>query len=386
MPTLSETDSDDNVNEGIWQQVPGTTNKRKLINSPNIQHNKRINLSDEPSTSTQNRFDVLKEKEGDKEPEGNAEKEDSSEKPPPIYIPYVSNISMMIKSISSEIPCSDFNYKSMKDNQIRLMIKNSDSFRKTVKYLELKNISFHTYQLKQERAYRVVIKGIHHSTLLTDIKAELILLGYQVRDVVNVKSRITKQPLSMFFVDLEPHPDNKNIFNIKYIGNAIVSIEAPKKTDDLVQCYRCQQFGHTKSYCRKPFRCVKCGSDHSTASCTKDINTPPKCLHCQQTHTANYKGCNTYQQLLHQKRASNPRNQYQSRNEQIPVNSREFPHLNENSNANGNNNNPGDDYISYSQAVRGNGNNTESRLLERLERMMDKMFDMMSQILMKLCK
>lgn len=382
MPNLSDDESDDDA--GIWQQVPERTNKRRLtITSPNMQQRKRMNLSEEPTSSTQNQFDALKDVDGDKDAE--VEIEDASPKPPPIFIPNVTNISKMIHSISSEIPSTDFNYKSMKDSQIRLMIKNSDSFRKIVKHFEVNNISFHTFQLKQERAYRVVIKGIHHSTETTVIKDELISLGHQVRDIVNVKSRVTKQPLSMFFVDLEPHSANKTIFNIRHIGNAIVTIEAPKRADDLVQCYRCQQFGHTKSYCRKPFRCVKCGLDHPTANCTKDINTPPTCLHCQQTHTANYKGCSTYQQLLHQKRVSNPRNNLQSGNSQN--HSKQFPYLNINSNAPVNNNQiNSDDYISYSQAVKGNAINSESRLLERLERMMDKMFEMMSQILMKLCK
>ena len=52
------------------------------------------------------------------------------------------------------------------------MIKSVDSYRKIVKYFEESKISFHTYQLKQEKAYRIVVKGLHHSTPVEDIKAE----------------------------------------------------------------------------------------------------------------------------------------------------------------------------------------------------------------------
>ena len=86
------------------------------------------------------------------------------------------------------------------------------------------NISFHTYQLKQEKAYRIVVKGLHHTTSTEDIKAELILLGHQVRSIINVKSRSTKEPLSMFFVDLDPNPNNKKIYEIKHLNNAIVKV------------------------------------------------------------------------------------------------------------------------------------------------------------------
>ena len=85
-------------------------------------------------------------------------------------------------------------------------------------------MGFHTYQLKQERSYRVVIKGLHHSTPLENIKAELILSGHQVRNVINTTSRVTKLPLSMFFVELDDRPNNKEIFNINTIQTMQLSL------------------------------------------------------------------------------------------------------------------------------------------------------------------
>lgn len=151
----------------------------------------------------------------------------------------------------------------------------------------------------------------------------------------------------------------------------------------MVQCYSCQQFGHTKSYCKKTFRCVKCGLEHPTANCTKNLTTPPKCEHCLESHTANYSGCNIYQKFLHQKRAANTRIQS---NQQMPPNYQEFPQINSSQNNPINNHNERG-YTSYAQAVTGNTtNNAENTLMQRLERMMDKLFDMMTQIMLKLCK
>lgn len=382
MPTLSEDDSDES--EGIWQQVP-TKNpmKRRLTKSPNMHLHKKLNLSIEPN-SQGNQFEVLNVEED--EDNCQEEQEDKSSRPPPIYVPYVENISIMIKSISKVVSSNDFNYKSMRDSQIRLMVKNIASYRTVVKHLESKNICFHTYQLKQERAYRVVVKGMHHTTPVEDIKAELLLSGHRVRDVFNIKSHASKQPLSMFYVDLEPNPNNKEIYNIKHINNAIVYIEPPKKTDDLVQCYRCQQFGHTKSYCKKPFRCVKCGCDHPTAECTKEINTPPKCVHCQQNHTASYRGCNTYQELMkNKKRNLYERFKNQTRSQQFHANTKDFPQLNplgNNINYNASNNETRN--ISYSQAV--SGNNSENNVMLRLEAMLDKLMNLMTVLITKLCK
>ena len=79
--------------------------------------------------------------------------------------------------------------------------------------------------------------------------------------------------------------------------NAKVIFEPPYKKHDIIQCKRCQRYGHSKSYCRYPYRCVKCGLDHETASCTKDKSTPAKCALCDGVHAASYKGCQVYKSL-----------------------------------------------------------------------------------------
>nr|CAI5817631.1 unnamed protein product [Callosobruchus analis] len=61
---------------------------------------------------------------------------------------------------------------------------------------------------------------------------------------------------------------------------------------------RCQQYGHSRTYCNRPYVCVKCGGGHSTASCKKPKDTPAKCALCNGDHPANYKGCEHYHKLL----------------------------------------------------------------------------------------
>lgn len=89
----------------------------------------------------------------------------------------------------------------------------------------------------------------------------------------------------MFYVELEPDKNNTEVYKIRDVYNAIVQIEPPLKKDDIIQCYRCQQFGHSKSYCRNRYKCVKCGLDHSTAVCTKPADVKPKCTNCLKEHT-----------------------------------------------------------------------------------------------------
>lgn len=325
---------------------------------------------DEPITSNNNRFSEL-DAEDDSQP-----LEENPLKPPPIFIPCVDDIRKMIQCLASIIPQVDFNYKSLRDGQIKLLVKTIESYRKVVKYLESKNICFHTYQLKNERSYRVVLKGLHHTTSTTDIKGELLSMGHKVRCVTNVRSQITKNPLPMFFVDLDPSPNNNKIYDVKYISNAVVSIEPQRKTNDIVQCHRCQQFGHTKGYCKKPFVCVKCGMDHSTAECTKSKDVPPKCVHCLQNHTANYKGCQVYKSLR-QKINSN----YRVNRQQFAMNSHES-YMRNLQYTNYNNCHTG---ASYAEALKQN-KESETSTLKNIENMFGQLMNMLTLLISKLCK
>jgi hypothetical protein len=56
-----------------------------------------------------------------------------------------------------------YSTKSMADNTIKINCTASETYRKLVAFLKGNNIIHHTYQLKEEMAYRVVIKYLHHS-------------------------------------------------------------------------------------------------------------------------------------------------------------------------------------------------------------------------------
>lgn len=298
----------------------------------------------------------------------------------------------MIKSLSNVIDKSEFNYKALTDGQIKLNIKSIDSYRKITKFLEKEKFIYHTYQIKSERAFRFVIKGLHHSTPAEDIKAELIQSGHQVRYIVNIKSKFNKQPLPMFYVDIDPSPENKKVFDIRYLNNCVVQIEAPRTTSDIVQCHRCQEYGHTKTYCRKPFVCVKCGLGHPTPNCTKESDSPPRCVHCLKTHTANYKGCVVYQHLL---RKRSPESRPLS-GPQFIMNRDEFPHINPNySNNKHNFNNDNIFKPRETYANVGNQNNIaeNNSIMKNIEQLLNKqieltttLMNMMSLLLNKLCK
>lgn len=297
-------------NDKDWQTVPSKVNKRNMDSNPNVdvKRSKATNVNSTTETArnqiveTNNSFSVLADQSND---DNDMDEEQvtifKEPKSPPIFIPNVSNIKPCIEFINTLVASTQYNYKCVNQNVVKLSPSTSDGYRKIVHGLNARKIAFHTYQLKQDRCYRVVLKNIHFSTCTEELKVAIEDNGFKVRNLVNVKSKVTKQPLSMFFVDLEPHPQNKEIFEVQYLLNCKVQFEPPNKKKEVVQCKRCQNYGHTKAYCRNNFRCVKCGQDHDTFTCQKPVSTPPKCALCQGEHPANYKGCPVYSKIQSKK-------------------------------------------------------------------------------------
>jgi hypothetical protein len=99
----------------------------------------------------------------------------------------------------------------MADNTIEINCTTPETYRKLVGFLKDNNTVHHTYQLKGERAFRVVIKYLHHSVNTKGIENQLTQIGHKVRNVINGRHRVTTQLLNLFFVDLEPAGNNKKI-------------------------------------------------------------------------------------------------------------------------------------------------------------------------------
>jgi hypothetical protein len=91
---------------------------------------------------------------------------------------------------------------------------------------------------------------MHYSINPEDINVEIEKLGHSVTYIWNIKQYRTKLPLSMFFVELQPVPNNKDIFNVEYIQQCKIKFEPSRYKRDIAQCANCQRYGHTKNYCR----------------------------------------------------------------------------------------------------------------------------------------
>uniref|UniRef100_A0A2S2PDP8 Nucleic-acid-binding protein n=1 Tax=Schizaphis graminum TaxID=13262 RepID=A0A2S2PDP8_SCHGA len=216
--------------------------------------------------------------------------------PPPITVQGVLDFVALRNDFIKLLGADNFLFKSS-SNDLKILTKNSDSYRAVIKYLNEKKAEYHTYQQRENKAFRVVVRNIHPSTPLNEIGIAIQEIGYTVRQVANVRHKITKKNLPLFFVDLEPAEINKDIFHVTSILHTKIRIEEPHKRREIIQCQNCQKYGHSKSYCSHPPRCVRCAEFHTSSSCTKSIDQPPTCALCGGNHPANYRGCMVHKDL-----------------------------------------------------------------------------------------
>jgi hypothetical protein len=149
----------------------------------------------------------------------------------------------------------------------------------------------------------IFIRNLHHSTNPNDISDELERVGHKARNIINVQikrkvdSKTSFVKLPLFRVELEPRDNNKDVLEVTHILYCKIKIELPRRSNELPQCKRCQSYGHSKNYCTKTPRCVKCGEKHLSKDCKKPLSDKPKCANCGNEHTASYKGCALFQRL-----------------------------------------------------------------------------------------
>lgn len=220
-------------------------------------------------------------------------------KKPPQIVVNISNLNDLFELIKEKANLDNVVVKANQGETVRIFPKDSDTYRKIVSYMDEIGMQFHTYQMLTEKAHRIVVRDLHHSTPNKDITADLKCLGYEVLHIHNPSSRINKdEKLNIFFINIKPCANINEIYHVKTLCRQKIRIERMRKSSEIAQCRRCQEYGHTAKYCRRHPNCARCGENHQTTQCTRPVDALPTCYHCSHDHMASFKGCHKYQELL----------------------------------------------------------------------------------------
>ena len=121
----------------------------------------------------------------------------------------------LFKSVITSKEEENLKIKVLGNNTIKVNTENSENYREIIKTLTkfmskevTKNFSYQTYQCKNVKPLKMVVRGLHPSTGEAEIIKELERFGHTAIRATNIIDRkkidgvLTKIPLPLFYVDL----------------------------------------------------------------------------------------------------------------------------------------------------------------------------------------
>lgn len=191
-----------------------------------------------------------------------------------------------------------------KPHEIKLNCHDEQTFRSVQAFPSSikEKVGYHTHALPTQRNLKIVIKGLPLDLTNEEITEELTNLGYKpifIRAFIKNEKR-----LSIHQVTLTDIESANTIYQERQLFYVNVKIESYKSTGP-IQCFTSQDFGHSSSKCNHSHRCVKCGGNNASNSCSKPKEVTPTCCNCGGEHTANYRGCPYLTKLVSEKTKSN---------------------------------------------------------------------------------
>lgn len=257
-----------------------------------------------------NKFAVLANQDGNETQQPTANKPNTNKdrndkvkvaKPPPIVLHYkIKSASEFIGKLQNDVK-KGFHIKNTKNNT-NVFIHDLEEYRNYLGELEKESIDFHTYTEKGKKTHAFLLRGIDGDITSEEIKQSIeesysikVLNVYQLRNTTrNNYMVITDNSIFLRFLNT----------NVKYVCYTKITWERFHNRSPVIQCRRCQQWGHSTANCRSQATCTKCSDKHWTKDCTKvkkDEETTHqniKCANCQGNHLAFSKNCPVYQKRI----------------------------------------------------------------------------------------
>lgn len=212
----------------------------------------------------------------------------------------------------------------LNNNQLKINVEEDVEYRELTKAINNAKLEWHSYESKLTRPIKVMARNLHPTCESQDIKEELKTKGFKVLDVINKYKRETKdgkvsyKRLPLFMLTFENSEDINKIFKISHIQHMKVKIEALRKSNLIPQCKKCQRFGHTKAFCGRPDKYVRCAGPHLTINCKQEKNAPAKCANCLGAHLASYRGCLVAKEIQKRKQKATVQKKIQLSSDHTP--------------------------------------------------------------------
>lgn len=190
-----------------------------------------------------NRFSALNndnmdinEVENSQDTASQAEASLSKDKPPPIIIHLPNNWQSEMESLRENTNSKFF--CKLSGEYLKILPTTLEDFRKIQSHFAETGTNYQTLDLKSKRPKKVILRGLPIETPISTIIDDLTLKGFKPMYAVYLKHRISRNPMPLVLVCLEPTPNWTNIYEVKDISKSYIKVESFHGSR-VKQCYRC---------------------------------------------------------------------------------------------------------------------------------------------------
>lgn len=275
--------------------------------------------SQESQFESDNRFSALREDMELDAPENadglsrmsDEEPNRSKVKMPSIVIhSWVKNHTKTMENLKKDLK-EDFLVVTRRD-RIIVKTQNEEDYNKVLEAVKSAKIECHTFSLPGTASLKLILKGLPPNITTDEIKSDLAA-NFKVREVkqfsknVDINGVITEVKLPIYSVEFEPGTKFKDVFAHNKVCWCLIRWEKFKTKNKVIQCFKCQAYGHFAKNCFKNEKCVLCTGAHGLKNCPlkNKPNQLLKCANCGENHSAGSRECRVYKRILENKEKQN---------------------------------------------------------------------------------
>lgn len=248
---------------------------------------------------TTNRYEALSdngmETDDDAESTTSSRRRKRPPRPPPIVLHGVmKNTKTIIEKIQNATNTRRF-YLKFSVNRTNIFFEDMTHYKLFLCKIG-DEIEYHTFTPKGEKQHAYVVYNLNTDYTEAEIKEELIR-QYKLEVEKVLKLKKTKTPIYMVTMNQKTSIQelNSECSLLHYTKIRWAKYNSKKA---IIQCKRCQEWGHATSNCRAKPRCVKCPGNHLTSECQLQERDQVKCCNCGGKHPASSEECPVYQDKI----------------------------------------------------------------------------------------
>ncbi|GFW03143.1 zinc finger protein [Trichonephila clavipes] len=134
---------------------------------------------------------------------------------------------------------------------LKVTVADDVEYRALSHWLEKSGVKFKSFMLKQDRPFKVVIRGLPSNTEPEDIKSEIEAEGFRVHKISQMKNYRTKAPMPLFYLQIENGECAPKIYDFTELFGTRIEVKPLDRGNKINQCWRCQR-------CSTLQRCATC--------------------------------------------------------------------------------------------------------------------------------